>query len=193
MKASLWVGLTVFICFLIIGSPYVYKLTSALKLRTSVACPSGPLKIAPSWFGWILHTVVAALLGLVVGYLFMKPWEDEKCICPQTKNQEVKKVKKVILDPNSWAINPPQPRGNLFGEGFNQIGSRDMSNTRTLSDLEQLCHSDCANDPDCKGFQWRLDERSRGQFCWFMGGPVKFVDTPNPGTGVQDGGVWIKK
>lgn len=80
--ASWWVALTVFICFLVIGSPFLFWLTHNLKFGTAVVCPRGPFKLGPSWWGWILHSIVAGFLGLGLGYAFMKPGEPEKCCCP---------------------------------------------------------------------------------------------------------------
>ena len=42
-----------------------------------------PVGVAPSWWGWILHSIVAGLLGYGISLLFMAPWKkDDKCMCP---------------------------------------------------------------------------------------------------------------
>jgi len=81
IHASVWVAFTTFLCFLVIGSPFVFWLTSKMKLQTAVVCSLGPLQLGQSWWGWILHSVVAGCLGLGLGYAVMKPNEPAKCCC----------------------------------------------------------------------------------------------------------------
>jgi hypothetical protein len=80
LDASWWVALTVFICYFVISSPFLYYLTSFLK--STVKCTGAPLNRAPSWWGWILHSIVAGFLGLGIGYAFMMPGKPVKCSCP---------------------------------------------------------------------------------------------------------------
>ena len=84
LVTSLWVALTTFIVFLIIGSPMLYWLTSSIRLGTASRSSSLPLGVAPNWWGWILHSIVAGLLGYGIGLLFMAPWKnDDRCCCPK--------------------------------------------------------------------------------------------------------------
>ena len=93
LMTSLWVALAAFLAFLIIGSPPLYWLTSfmgstvRLPLNIRVAGRKAlPLGVAPSWWGWILHSIVAGALAYGLGLLFMQPWKkDDKCCCPLTE------------------------------------------------------------------------------------------------------------
>ena len=98
-----------------------------------------------------------------------------------------------VTPDNSLEGNPLDPRGHLFGSGFKQYDQIDMSNHRTLDDLEQKCHKKCVDEDKCGGFHYRLDDRSRGQWCWFYENPIQWTAKDSPQKGVQYSGVWIKK
>jgi hypothetical protein len=97
-------------------------------------------------------------------------------------------------DPNSLSLNPLRSRGNLFGDGYNQ--TVDLEIDKDINIVTDICHTRCKNDPDCTGFGYsisdRYDERKNGN-CWFMKGPIKFVDTPPKPKGTLEAGVWIKQ
>ena len=93
LMASLYAALSTFICFLLIGCPGTYWLTSflgttvkSLPLAAKAMLPGG---VASSWLGWILHSIVAGLLGYGLSLLFMAPWKkDDKCCCPVNADDE---------------------------------------------------------------------------------------------------------
>ena len=81
------VALVTFVTYLIIASPVMYKFTS-LFLGTGVnRLPSAaramvPLGVVPNWWGYVLHAIVAALVGYGLGLLMMNPFsKEEKCCC----------------------------------------------------------------------------------------------------------------
>ena len=81
----------------------------------------------------------------------------------------------------------------MFGTGYNQL--HDLEIDKSLDAVNTLCYPKCANDQDCVGFHYRIDERDAlpTGYCWFMGGPLKrVVDTPDV-IDINSGGVWIKK
>lgn len=84
VEASLYVGLTTFICFLIFGCPALYAATSFLKTTAGSRDMPFLLRFAPSWWGWILHAVVAGAIAIGIGYGFMQiNSKVPKCCCPQ--------------------------------------------------------------------------------------------------------------
>ena len=112
-----------------------------------------------------------------------------KCTDGQIRVGEVCQVNNNIL-----LNNPLQAGGHLFGTGYEQL--YDLEIAKSLDDVNTLCYPKCADDPECVGFQYRIDDlydkRTNGN-CWFMGGPLKRVVGAPGVNGISSGGVWIKK
>jgi hypothetical protein len=95
---------------------------------------------------------------------------------------------------NSLENNPLNPRGGLFGSGYSQY--LDLKIDKTFSEVTGNCYPKCANDPQCAGFGYNVSNRYDGRRngnCWFMRGPVKFVDGPPKNNGILGAVNWIKK
>ena len=112
-----------------------------------------------------------------------------KCTDGQIRVGEVRQVNNNIL-----LNNPLQVGGHLFGTGHKQL--YDLEIAKSLDDVNTLCYPKCADDTDCVGFHYRIDnrydKRTNGN-CWFMGGPLKRVVGAPGVNGISSGGVWIKK
>jgi hypothetical protein len=93
---------------------------------------------------------------------------------------------------NKLQNNPINPRGGLFGSGYNQYLNLEID--RTYSEITGNCYPRCANDPKCTGFEYNIMDYHDGKRgnCWFMQGPTKFVDGRPKFRGVLDAGNWIK-
>lgn len=94
-------------------------------------------------------------------------------------------------DPNEWDPSSLVPKAHLFGPGFKHYATVDMKDHRSLDGLRDRCHSKCVDDANCTGFQWLLDDRSRGQHCWMMEGDLKPVAVETP-LEVDSMGYWAK-
>ncbi len=83
LNNSLWVALVTFVCFLVIGSPFLYRFTSYFGQITAKRAPNGTFGVVPSWIGWIVHSIVAGGSAIGFSYLLMKPHEKTKFLCDQ--------------------------------------------------------------------------------------------------------------
>lgn len=72
--ASLSVGLIAMVVFLLFSSNLSYKLT-------------GLIGVTPGTVGVIVHSVVAGLVAVLVGYLIMQPWKEPTCSCPPVESE----------------------------------------------------------------------------------------------------------
>ena len=99
-----------------------------------------------------------------------------------------------VVNINSLALNPLNPRGHLSGAGYDQ--SLKLQINKSFEEVTGICYPKCAEDPACNGFHYsiadRFDKKPIGN-CWFMKGPVKYVDANGKTNGILDAGNWIKK
>ena len=78
--ASLYGALATAIAAFLIFCPVTFGLTRFLGTATANASVAGGY--APTWVGWLVHVVVAALVAYGLTLLFMKPWKAPEEVCP---------------------------------------------------------------------------------------------------------------
>jgi len=85
LMSSLIMGVIAFIVFGIFSSPLLYFVTSFLGSSKLAKAHNGRDIRFPTVTGNLLHAMVAGLVTLLIGYLIMMPWENDKCCKPMQK------------------------------------------------------------------------------------------------------------
>ena len=86
--ASLWSALAALIAAFIVFSPVMFRVTSFLGTATQLQ--GAAFGYAPTWVGWLVHTVVAAAVTVGFALLFMQPWKKPVDMCPVNHHSKKK-------------------------------------------------------------------------------------------------------